>query len=306
MPGPGMPAFWLRWWTAGRTLCLGAALTALLLSGWMMGAAEAGVVTVDGKTLDATTVNLDGRVLVPLRSIFEALGAEVKYDGTTKEIRATRGSNVVVLTVGSLAVTVDGVPLLIDVPATVLEGRVYVPVRFVGTALGGTVKYYAEQDLVEVKTEAPTPTVIQPTPAEEENLSLAAGNPTQMTAEEFAMALEVIELVNKAREKEGLRPLEYANVALFDAALVRAKELPGSFSHTRPDGSAFNTIFPDIKYEITGENLARYYSSASSVFDGWMQSPGHRGAILDRRFKSIGVAAYRFGGTFYWVQFFIG
>jgi uncharacterized protein YkwD len=282
------------------------ALLAGLIVGWAITPGVAGTITVDGAELvGVQTVNRDNRLLVPLRSIFEALGAAVKYDPDTKQITATKGTISVKLTVNSPVVEVDGNPLLIDVPPLIVEGRVYVPVRFIGTSLGAHVKYFAETETVVISTEAPPPTVTKPAIVAGD-LSPETGNPTQMTEDEFAKAIEVIVLVNEERRKKGVPLLEYRNVDLFNAAYARAKELPGSFSHTRPDGSKFATIFPQITYKIAGENLAKNFHSAASAIEGWLGSTGHREAILDRRFSSTAVGVYSYGGTYYWVEFFIG
>ena len=282
--------------------------TSLLISLLFSPLGQATLITVDGQPLEeARPILADSRTLVPLRSIFEALDAQVQFDAERKIITATKGSTRVQLTIGSPVVEVDGNPLLIDMPPFVFQGRVYVPLRFVATALGAHVKYYGESDTIIILTEAPPPGptagAIQLPPTD---LSLAAGNPTQMTEDEFSKALEVIRLVNEERRRQGTPPLTYQNVALFDAAYARAQELPGKFSHTRPDGSKFNTIFPPLKYGLAGENLARNFHSPQSAMEGWLASPGHRSAILDPRFTSTAVGVYSYGGTYYWVEFFLG
>ncbi len=53
------------------------------------------------------------------------------------------------------------------------------------------------------------------------------------------------------------------------------------------------------------ENIAMGYSSAPNVLRGWMNSSGHRANILNRSYRSLGVAAYQSsGGTIYWCQQF--
>ncbi|MBO5370356.1 MAG: copper amine oxidase N-terminal domain-containing protein, partial [Clostridia bacterium] len=56
----------------------------------------------------------DGRTLVPLRAIFEALGAKVEWNGETQTITATKDDKTVVLTIGSNEMTVDGETKTLD------------------------------------------------------------------------------------------------------------------------------------------------------------------------------------------------
>lgn len=100
-------------------------------------------VDLDGRRLqfDQPPAMVGGRLMVPLRGIFEALQAEVLYDGPTRSIKATKGSKVVELTLGSREARIDGRPVFLDVPADTLGGRTMVPLRFVSESLGAEVKW---------------------------------------------------------------------------------------------------------------------------------------------------------------------
>lgn len=102
--------------------------------------------TVDGDpyTLEAPPfiVTASGRTLVPVRFVSEALGAEVQWLEEANQVRITYGGKVIVLTIGSTAVTVDGVPSVIDcAPQIVPPGRTFVPLRFVSETMGADVDY---------------------------------------------------------------------------------------------------------------------------------------------------------------------
>lgn len=109
-------------------------LTALLTAGAL--AASDISVTVDGRalTFDQPPLMQDGRVLVPLRGIFEALGAEVQWEAATRTVRARSQKSQMVLPLGSRTATVDGRTVNLDVPASVVGGRTVVPLRFVAEA----------------------------------------------------------------------------------------------------------------------------------------------------------------------------
>jgi len=92
---------------------------------------------------DVPPTTVQGRVLVPLRGIFESLGATVDYNPETQQITATDGATNVQLTVGSRRALVNGAPDMLDVPAFTIGGRVMVPLRFVSESLGAEVQWIA-------------------------------------------------------------------------------------------------------------------------------------------------------------------
>ncbi|MBT9134738.1 MAG: Protease inhibitor [Firmicutes bacterium] len=109
-------------------------------------------VTVDGRalTMDVPPTVRDGRTLVPMRAIFEALGARVSWDPQTKKITGTRGATVIILQVGRTTATVDGRTISLDVPPLLLGGRTLVPTRFIAEHLGAQVNWDSSARLVTV------------------------------------------------------------------------------------------------------------------------------------------------------------
>lgn len=91
---------------------------------------------------------INGRTMVPFRKIFEALGAQVDYEAETKTVRATKDGRVVEFVIGAKEAFIDGKPYLLDVPTMERKGRTLVPLRFTGTALGGTVEWTSEETVV--------------------------------------------------------------------------------------------------------------------------------------------------------------
>lgn len=129
----------------------------------------------------------------------------------------------------------------------------------------------------------------------------------KITAPSSPQADEVIRLVNVERAKYGLAPLK-KNAVATNAANKRAMECKTLFDHTRPDGTAWNTILTEfnIDFAAAGENLAEGYPTAAEVVEAWMNSAGHRANILESSFTSIGVGYYVYNGYPYWSQLFIG
>ncbi|MCD7854431.1 MAG: hypothetical protein LUG66_02305 [Clostridiales bacterium] len=105
-------------------------------------------VTVDGSEIpfDQPPVVINGRTLVPLRAIFEALGAEVEWDAETKSIMAERNNIAVLLYIDSTAMTYgeiggNAVTVQLDTAPVVINGRTLVPARAVAEAFGCSVSW---------------------------------------------------------------------------------------------------------------------------------------------------------------------
>jgi hypothetical protein len=85
----------------------------------------------------------NGRTLVPLRAIFEALGAKVDWNQSTQTVTAIRGDTTVTLTIGSNTLNRNGEQVTLDVPAQLVGGRTLVPARAVAESFGAKVEWDA-------------------------------------------------------------------------------------------------------------------------------------------------------------------
>lgn len=126
------------------------------------------------------------------------------------------------------------------------------------------------------------------------------------TDQNRSYAQQVIDLVNDERSKAGLSAVTEAT-DVSAAAAIRAQEITSNFSHTRPDGTYYNTVLDQsgISYWGSGENIAYGQKTPAEVMNGWMNSQGHRANILNASYTKIGVAYYQnSNGVTYWVQLF--
>lgn len=128
---------------------------------------------------------------------------------------------------------------------------------------------------------------------------------TQTSSGTGNFAGEVLRLVNNERAKAGL-PAYTTSQSLSSAASQRAKEITTKFSHTRPNGSSFFTVFRQygIPFRAAGENVAYGQRTPAEVVRTWMSSQGHRRNILSSRFKKIGIGIAEKNGRYYWAQDF--
>ena len=134
---------------------------------------------------------------------------------------------------------------------------------------------------------------------DDEAIALAGSAASSQAALDACTA--VFNLMNQQRIANGLAALIWSD-ALTNAAQVRANEITSSFSHTRPNGSEFWTVDSNVQY---GENLAKLYQSADSVYTAWMNSPTHAANIMDGGYKTVGIAICQTAdGSWYWAQEF--
>ena len=85
---------------------------------------------------DQIPVIENGRTLVPLRAIFEKLGADVEWDEDTQTVIATKNDTKISLTIDNTVASKNGENVTLDVPAKIVNGRTLVPVRFVADCFG--------------------------------------------------------------------------------------------------------------------------------------------------------------------------
>jgi len=84
---------------------------------------------------------IGGRVLVPLRGVFEEMGAFVQWHPGTRTVTAQKGETDVSLRIGEKWASVDGQTMSMDVPAMIINGSTMVPIRFVSESLGAQVSW---------------------------------------------------------------------------------------------------------------------------------------------------------------------
>ena len=103
-----------------------------------------------------------GTVLIPLRSMFEQMGATVAYDAASKTVDVSKPGADVKVTVGKPEVSINGEARPLDVPPMMYQGHVMVPIRVISEGMGAYVQWVPDKQLVVVRYLPPTP---PPTPA---------------------------------------------------------------------------------------------------------------------------------------------
>ena len=100
-------------------------------------------VLVDGQQLTTSVEprTVHGRTLVPMRQIFEKLGATVSWDDATQTITAVKGPTIIQMTVGQTAMYVNGQVYYLEAAPLIINNTTLVPVRAIANALGVNIQW---------------------------------------------------------------------------------------------------------------------------------------------------------------------
>ena len=113
-------------------------------------------VSINGKNIDFPDVkpfiDENGRTLVPIKFISEALGAGVSWNNSTQEVNINKDATAVNIKIGGKNIIVNGSAKAMDTKAIIKDSRTFVPVRFIAEALGATVGWNASSGGVEIRT----------------------------------------------------------------------------------------------------------------------------------------------------------
>ena len=99
---------------------------------------------------DQLPVVKDDRTLVPLRAIFESLGATVEWDEKTSTVTSVLNDVTIKVTIYDNIMYKNGEPITLDVPAEIVNSRTMVPVRAISEAFGYTVDWHPSTRTVSV------------------------------------------------------------------------------------------------------------------------------------------------------------
>lgn len=110
-------------------------------------------VIVDGKPLSTRSgKTYKGRMLVPMRAIFEAVGAYVEYNPEGRTISARKNNETLDFRVGERVAKKNGAEIELDVAPVIIGRSVMVPLRFVTESLGARVAYDKSAGTINVYT----------------------------------------------------------------------------------------------------------------------------------------------------------
>lgn len=112
-------------------------------------------VLLEGEKLEFSQepVIVNGRTLVPLRAIFEALGADIDWNGDTKTVTATKESDTVKLTIDNSIAYKNSDSITLEAPPIIVNGNTMVPARFIAESFGLEVGWDANTRKISLDSE---------------------------------------------------------------------------------------------------------------------------------------------------------
>lgn len=137
----------------------------------------------------------------------------------------------------------------------------------------------------------------------------AARKPADNDPSKANHAAELLNLINAARRKSGASDLKL-DEAMGRAANRRASEIKTKYSHERPDGRSFHTVFAEFGFPMRAgaENIGWRSGPSSTDLEAFnkafMESPGHRKNMLNPEYSSVGLGFSNDGDKFYVAELF--
>ena len=112
-------------------------------------------VTVNGKPLkmDSNPIVMDGKTLLPIRFVVEALGGSIEWHGETAIVTAQWNDKKMRLKIGSTVAVANNSLIKLGIETILFNDRTYVPLKFIGDSLGVSVDYNAQTKTVKIDSE---------------------------------------------------------------------------------------------------------------------------------------------------------
>lgn len=120
--------------------------------------------TVGAKSfaMDVSPLILSDRTLVPVRYLANALGANTTWNAATRQVTIGNGSTTVNFVIGSTSLAIDGSNSQMDVAPVIINGRTFLPARYLAQAMGYDISWNAATQTVSISPDQPGESLILP------------------------------------------------------------------------------------------------------------------------------------------------
>jgi|GEM_PF-6422581 len=236
---------------------------------------------VNGELLvfDANPIIENGRTLVPARGICEKLGGIVSFDPATQTVTIVKDTTTIKLQLGDNKAFVNGLLYRLDAPAKAVNGRTYIPVRFVSEALKTDVGWDADGGISIVSKKS----LLQVLEENHPQLAYALYNqPTKYNAEvvsEFIMEAGTMAISTRTELQFSTNGADFAMLGtvtgdtsglpagMGDEPTVIEMIMTGNSLYTKlPDGTWEVTAAPDDYYGQISDNPTAQMESTRAMF----------------------------------------
>lgn len=226
-------------------------------------------VMVDGNKVqfDQQPVIADDRTLVPVRAIFEALGAEVDWVADTRTVVSTKDENKCELVIDSNEMKVGDETVTLDVPAMIINDRTLVPVRAISEAYGCNVEWEADTKTVIITsamselspspepTTIPEPTVTPEPTATPKPTATPSPEPITQAFTDKTICLYGDDTVSAAKQWKEMVKLAFSPKA-FESVTPGRKPMVISTGDDLGSSTYINKIPDDADYVLVMAGIA--------------------------------------------------
>jgi hypothetical protein len=267
-------------------------------------------VTVDGQYVEfdgQNPITINGRTLVPIRGVFEALGFSVNWEQSTQQAGLTKGNDVIAITVGKDTFTLNGASHSLDVPAQIIGGRIMLPVRAVAESVGYNVKWNNEANTIAITTRNLSDTVHVP-PAQTHSLEQLANASTDIVIAHLSVwqsgnSPEAVKFVVNGSYKGEYESFDEIEVSLPDGyslallqefsyfllfletdengttQLVNKTIYRRSYNEIRERDGVYYTFHSIVEHDYPDIEIT--YGALLSIWDNYLQSLAEKNAMLN-------------------------
>jgi uncharacterized protein YkwD len=113
---------------------------------------------------------------------------------------------------------------------------------------------------------------------------------------EAGMERQIFDITNIIRQQHGKDKLKWEE-SVGEVAFRHSKDMEehNYFSHSSLDGRGLKERLEEgeVAFVAAGENIAAQYPDAAAAMEGWLNSEGHREALLNEKYTHLGVGVYR-------------
>ncbi len=253
--------------------------------------AESIKIIVHGNELqpDVPPMMIEGRVMVPLKAIFDAVKVDsVIWDDQTKTVVAAKGENVIVLQINDKMALINDGPIELDVAPQIINGRTMVPARFIAESLDLDVQWLNDEKTVVVTEKITDQWEYYATDYFHIPLTTEESNQYTVNASEKEMAIKFDEYNNAYIEFLGNYPIE-----LFDYMVSEVSRKMGTidlemvYSNSQEINDKQTHRFTyNMEDKVTGEYFI-FHDHLGNFFHAMYASEKQSGNAYIEKFENI-------------------
>lgn len=221
----------------------------------------------------------EDRIMIPIRVVSEKMDYAVDWEGDTRTVVITGEGIVLRLPVDKDTATKDGETIQLDTKTVLREGRVYVPLRFVSEAMGGTVSYDSHIDSYGYKVHLAH--IITPFKNHEDNLLDPTFDPEKDIRADGRLTVEkTTEYIEKMIEGTTLKKVDGKYILEFERPAIAEGFMTG------------------VGLNVKRHTALGYSLTTADAYLDYNQLPKNQSFIVEldpERFKDVHFYKFSFG-----------